>query len=417
MSDFLNYLYSLRNKGSSYGIERMLEFTQRLGNPQNSFPSIHVAGTNGKGSVCSMLSSIYLENGYKVGMFTSPHLVELGERVQVNGEILSFEEIERIVNEIRPVAEEMEAEKPGMHPTFFEVMTAVAFLTFQSQKVDLAVLETGLGGRLDSTNVVTPELSVITSISLDHCEILGSEIPEIANEKAGIVKEGIPVLSGILPPDALLVIQEVAQKRGAPHFDLMNMNADQYPETNLDGYYQRRNAALAKKSVQILNARFPIEKENTLRGLQKVKLRGRWQFVSGSPPLLLDASHNQEGFIGLIENLSELNQSFTAWIGAMGADRGKKLIEAITSFEPNRIVLFQPEQPRACSHELLKSMIPNAYQGRISFGAWNNIGRELRQCNNDPLVLVTGSIYLVGRVLSEIDNRSDSDNSSLQDLV
>ncbi len=417
MSDFLNYLYSLRNKGSSYGIERMLEFTQRLGNPQNSFPSIHVAGTNGKGSVCSMLSSIYLENGYKVGMFTSPHLVELGERVQVNGEILSFEEIERIVNEIRPVAEEMEAEKPGMHPTFFEVMTAVAFLTFQSQKVDLAVLETGLGGRLDSTNVVTPELSVITSISLDHCEILGSEIPEIANEKAGIVKEGIPVLSGILPPDALLVIQEVAQKRGAPHFDLMNMNADQYPETNLDGYYQRRNAALAKKSVQILNARFPIEKENTLRGLQKVKLRGRWQFVSGSPPLLLDASHNQEGFIGLIENLSELNQSFTAWIGAMGADRGKKLIEAITSFEPNRIVLFQPEQPRACSHELLKSMIPNAYQGRISFGSWNNIGRELRQCNNDPLVLVTGSIYLVGRVLSEIDNRSDSDNSSLQDLV
>ena len=417
MSDFLNYLYSLRNKGSSYGIERMLEFTQRLGNPQNSFPSIHVAGTNGKGSVCSMLSSIYIENGYKVGMFTSPHLVELGERVQVNGEILSFEEIERIVNEIRPVAEEMEAEKPGMHPTFFEVMTAVAFLTFQSQKVDLAVLETGLGGRLDSTNVVTPELSVITSISLDHCEILGSEIPEIANEKAGIVKEGIPVLSGILPPDALLVIQEVAQKRGAPHFDLMNMNADQYPETNLDGYYQRRNAALAKKSVQILNARFPIEKENTLRGLQKVKLRGRWQFVSGSPPLLLDASHNQEGFIGLIENLSELNQSFTAWIGAMGADRGKKLIEAITSFEPNRIVLFQPEQPRACSHELLKSMIPNAYQGRISFGSWNNIGRELRQCNNDPLVLVTGSIYLVGRVLSEIDNRSDSDNSSLQDLV
>lgn len=417
MSDFLNYLYSLRNKGSSYGIERMLEFTQRLGNPQNSFPSIHVAGTNGKGSVCSMLSSIYLENGYKVGMFTSPHLVELGERVQVNGEILSFAEIERIVNEIRPVAEEMEAEKPGMHPTFFEVMTAVAFLTFQSRKVDLAVLETGLGGRLDSTNVVTPELSVITSISLDHCEILGSEIPEIANEKAGIVKEGIPVLSGILPPDALLVIQEVAQKRGAPHFDLMNMNADQYPETNLDGYYQRRNAALAKKSVQILNARFPIEKENTLRGLQKVKLRGRWQFVSGSPPLLLDASHNQEGFIGLIENLSELNQSFTAWIGAMGADRGKKLIEAITSFEPNRIVLFQPEQPRACSHELLKSMIPNAYQGRISFGSWNNIGRELRQCNNDPLVLVTGSIYLVGRVLSEIDNRSDSDNSSLQDLV
>ncbi|MBP52549.1 MAG: bifunctional folylpolyglutamate synthase/dihydrofolate synthase [Opitutae bacterium] len=417
MSDFLNYLYSLRNKGSSYGIERMLEFTQRLGNPQNSFPSIHVAGTNGKGSVCSMLSSIYLENGYKVGMFTSPHLVELGERVQVNGEILSFAEIERIVNEIRPVAEEMEAEKPGMHPTFFEVMTAVAFLTFQSRKVDLAVLETGLGGRLDSTNVVTPELSVITSISLDHCEILGSEIPEIANEKAGIVKEGIPVLSGILPPDAFLVIQEVAQKRGAPHFDLMNMNADQYPETNLDGYYQRRNAALAQKSVQILNARFPIEKENTLRGLQKVKLPGRWQFVSGSPPLLLDASHNQEGFIGLIENLSQLNQPFTAWIAAMGADRGKKLIEAITSFKPNRIVLFQPDQPRACSHKLLKSMIPNAYQGRISFGSWNNIGRELKQCNDDPLVLVTGSIYLVGRVLSEIDNRSDSDNSSLQDLV
>ena len=189
MNHWLDYLFNLRNQGSLLGLERMRILSERLKNPERSFPIIHVAGTNGKGSVCSMLASIYQSNDYNVGLFSSPHLIDLGERIQLNGENMSLDEMERMVDRIRPIAEEMEKEQEGMHPTFFEIMTAVAFLRFQERKVDLAILETGLGGRLDSTNVVTPELSIITSISLDHCEILGSRISEIAREKAGIIKK------------------------------------------------------------------------------------------------------------------------------------------------------------------------------------------------------------------------------------
>lgn len=417
MSEFLDFLYSLRDRGSSYGLQRMQEFTRLLGNPQNSFPSIHVAGTNGKGSVCSMLSAIYRNNGYKVGMFTSPHLVELGERVQVNGEILSIDEIERIITQVRPIAEKMETEVSGMHPTFFELMTALAFLTFRKSEVDLAILETGLGGRLDSTNVVSPILSIITSISLDHCELLGNEIKDIACEKAGIIKPGVPILSGVLPEDALNVVQEFAGNRGSQHYDLMKMNRDHYPTTNLTGYYQPRNAALALKTTEILNHQFPVDEEKTKQGLHMVELEGRWQFVQGSPSLILDASHNQEGFAGLEKNLANFEKPFIAWLGAMGEERGRRLIESIVPFNPKEIVLFQSEQVRACSREFLKSIIPDSYGGRISFGSWKKLGEKLKRSKKEPVVLVAGSIYLVGAVLSEIRNRPSNTGLSLQDLV
>ena len=196
MKDTLDYLYALRNRGSDFGLDRMIVFASLLGNPQLSFPVIHVAGTNGKGSVCSMLDAVYRANGYSVGLFSSPHLIDLGERIRVNGVNLSMHELATFVEELRPVAEEMESEQRGFHPTFFEFMTAMAFLTFQQAKVDLAIFETGLGGRLDSTNVVNPELSIITTIAKDHCSILGNEIESIAEEKAGIVKKGKPVLTG-----------------------------------------------------------------------------------------------------------------------------------------------------------------------------------------------------------------------------
>ena len=204
MNDTLNYLYGLRNRGSSYGIDRMRRLLPLLGNPHRRFPIIHVAGTNGKGSVCAMLDSIYRENGYKVGLFSSPHLVELGERIRVNGKVLPLHGIEEFVRFIKPIADEMEAEKVDLGPTFFEMMTAMAFLVFAERKVDLAILETGLGGRLDSTNVVQPILSIITTIALDHCSILGHSIEEIAREKAGIIKRGIPALTGWLPDACLL---------------------------------------------------------------------------------------------------------------------------------------------------------------------------------------------------------------------
>ena len=248
MSDLLEYLYALRNRGSSFGLERMALLVEELGHPERSFPSIHVAGTNGKGSVCSMLASIYQQNGYKVGLFSSPHLIELGERVQVNGKILAMQEIERIVDLIRPICTRMEDEKEGMHPTFFEVMTAVAFLEFRDQEVDLAIIETGLGGRLDSTNVLLPSLSVITSISLDHCEILGDDLESIAREKAGIIKPGIPILSGWLPKSVETEIRKVADLNKS-EFYLMTCEEKRLSQDEPQGKFSTPKCRPCSKSV------------------------------------------------------------------------------------------------------------------------------------------------------------------------
>ena len=249
MNETLIYLYGLRNQGSSFGVERMRKLLPLLGNPQNRFPVIHVAGTNGKGSVCSMLDSIYRENGYKVGLFSSPHLVELGERIRVDGEILTLDRIEKYIRLIKPIADKMELEKAGSGPTFFEMMTAMAFLVFAEHKVDLAILETGLGGRLDSTNVVEPTLSIITTIALDHCSILGHSIEEIAREKAGIIKQGVPVLTGWLPDAANLVVEALAGSKSSPFESMAYKGGIEFPDTNLVGRHQKRNAALAYCSV------------------------------------------------------------------------------------------------------------------------------------------------------------------------
>ena len=211
-----------------------------------------------KGSVCSMLSSVYQENGYNVGLFTSPHLISLEERIKVNGEMISNEEIHEEIRFLKPIAEMMEKKTEGMHPTFFEFMTAVAFLFFKKKKVDLAILETGLGGRLDSTNVVFPELSIITTISLDHCDILGDTIEEIAAEKAGIIKSEKPVLVGWVEDNVTSIINEIAKRKRSPLYSAASWDEKELIETNLKGFFQRQNATLAYKTTKIWKVDFPL---------------------------------------------------------------------------------------------------------------------------------------------------------------
>src|SRR5271163_3346271 len=244
-SQAIEFLYSLRLFGMKLGLENTFRLAAAIGNPHHNLRFIHVAGTNGKGSTCAMMESIYRAAGLRVGLFTSPHLVSFAERIQVGRELISHEDVARLTEEIRGVIDALNAESP---PTFFEVVTVMALKYFAEQKCDLVVWETGLGGRLDATNIVTPLASVITNVQLDHQQWLGQTIPEIAVEKAGIIKPGVPVITTAEEP-ALSVISKVASEKGAPL-----IVADPLPsrEIGLSGAHQRLNAAAAVAAVRVL---------------------------------------------------------------------------------------------------------------------------------------------------------------------
>ena len=413
------YLYSLRNQGSSYGIERMELLLQKIGREVLTFPVIHVAGTNGKGSTCAMLDSIYRANGYKVGLFSSPHLVDLGERVRVNGEILSHNKLLDHIQVLKPLAEEIDKEFPGMHPSFFEMMTAVAFCEFSAEKVDLVVLETGLGGRLDSTNVVHPEISVITTISLDHSHILGDTIEQIAYEKAGIIKKGCPVLTGWLPGTANETVRKFAQKNKAQFYTLASCPEErELPKTNLIGQHQRRNAALAVKVTEMLKDKFPLDPEKSTQALFQVELEGRWQVIQEEPMIVLDACHNQEGAKALVRQLGNLpsNKELIIWFGALGKERAQEILPELANFA-NEIRLFQPNQPRACSFDEMQAILAPIFEGNVQSGGFSCVQSYIEQLKLNQILLITGSIYLLGEVLEIVKKSKKRLGSAFQDLL
>ncbi len=413
------YLYSLRNQGSSYGIERMELLLQKIGREVLTFPVIHVAGTNGKGSTCAMIDSIYRANGYKVGLFSSPHLVDLGERVRVNGEILSHNKLLDHIQVLKPLAEEIDKEFPGMHPSFFEMMTAVAFCEFSAEKVDLVVLETGLGGRLDSTNVVHPEISVITTISLDHSHILGDTIEQIAYEKAGIIKQGCPVLTGWLPGTANETVRKFAQKNEAQFYTLASCPEErELPKTNLIGQHQRRNAALAVKVTEMLKDKFPLDPTKSNQALFQVELEGRWQVIQEEPMIILDACHNQEGAKALVRQLDNLpsNKELIIWFGALGKERVQEILPELANFA-NEIRLFQPNQPRACAFDEMQAILSPFFEGKVQSGGFGRVQSYLDELKLNQILLITGSIYLLGEVLEIVKKSKKGLGSSFQDLL
>lgn len=393
----------------------MLKFVHLLGNPHQSYPIIHVAGTNGKGSVCAMLDSIYRTNGYKVGLFSSPHLVELGERIRINGENISEQEIESWVEKLRPVAQRMEKEGCEEHPTFFEFMTAIAFLNFQKNKVDLAIIETGLGGRLDSTNVVTPKLSIITTISKDHCAILGNTLESIAREKAGIIKNKVPVLIGSLPNSATSVIENIAKEKNAALSQIDKVKDKSFPSTNLKGSYQQQNASLALQASELLKDDIAIKQELCIEALQKVEMIGRWQIIDASPKIILDACHNAAGATCLQENLETLDEKPEIWVGILGEDRAPEIMDVVQS-NAQSIKLFEVNQPRACSFSFLHSLIPKSFEGPIMNSNLKKAKSDLTHSDKNKTILVTGSIYLIGDILSILQKADSEQKTNWNDL-
>lgn len=421
------YLYALKGAGVKFGIDRMRGLAEALGHPERNYPVVHIAGTNGKGSVSAMVEAILRHAGYKTGLYTSPHLVKLGERVQVNRRILSEEEIVRYANELVPIAERIGVTGPDDYPSFFEFMTAMAFLQFAREGVDAGVIEVGLGGRLDATNIVQPEVTVITSIGFDHMEQLGDTLEKIAAEKAGIVKPGRPLVIGRLPAEAETTIRAIARERGAPVSSVREEFGDElsrYPHTNLEGDYQRWNAATATLVARQLRPRFPrLDEHSVASGLRHVTWPGRWERTTiGGRTLILDASHNPEGAAVLESNLARLvaetKRRPVVVTGVLGEFRARALLDVIGRYA-REVYLIPPHQARACTYDELERLADPALQPRLHRATLETVFPDEYTCAvgaPDDVIVVTGSIYLLGEILARIQPCRGTGEGALQDF-
>jgi dihydrofolate synthase/folylpolyglutamate synthase len=410
------YLFGLKPKGKKLGIDRMRPFAAELGQPERAVPVVHVAGTNGKGSVSAMIEAVLRGAGWRVGLFTSPHLVHMGERVQVNRVALSDAEIVDNVRELDAAADRVATREGAENrPSFFEFMTAMALLQFSRMRCDVAVIEVGLGGEFDATNIVMPEVSVITSIGLDHCEWLGDTIEKIAEAKAGIVKRGVPVVIGRVPEAAERVIRRVAAERQARVVSVREEFGDEierYPRTNLEGDYQRWNAGTAALALRELGLRWRVTSERIQAGLNEVTWPGRWERRRiGGRDVVLDASHNPEGAAVLETNLARLvketEKKPIVVLGVLGAERARALVAAVCRYA-KAIWLVVPEQPRASGYAELEALVPAEFSGRLVRSSVETIFPRGDVCaigDADDVVVVTGSIYLIGEVMARLARR------------
>lgn len=423
-----DWLYSLKNRGSKYGIDRMLRFAEELGHPERSYPCIHVAGTNGKGSTCAMLERAFRDQGFCVGLSTSPHLVRQGERIQVDRRILSEQAIFEFIKELQPVAAKIAEKDEDLHPSFFEFMTAMAFLRFQQAEVDLAIVEVGLGGRLDATNVLIPEVSVITSIGLDHCEILGNSIAAIAREKAGIIKAGVPVVVGLLADEAMQEVSAICEERGCELHTVASRfgtKFESYPKTNLNGGYQRINAAIATLVTEVVAERFALDQVKVAESLQRVAWSARWEERQlTNRKIVFDVSHNSEGAKWLDENLKQLvadsdGAAPDVVMGVMGEYRAAALVPVVAKWARS-ITFVTPSQDRALSSTELEAHVPAGFSGIVTRSSIETIFPSKGVCSMDvetlhPLV-ITGSIYLIGEVWDRFMEESPLGQGALQDF-
>ena len=432
----LEFLYNRINyervQSSAYSagdfkLNRMRGLLESLGNPQDRIPAVHIAGTKGKGSTAVMIASILQAAGYRVGLFTSPHISKFEERMTVNGIQPSETEIVALVNELLEPVGQLDQELGGMSPTYFEITTAMAWQFFAQQQADIVVLEVGLGGRLDATNVCKPEVCVITSISRDHTHLLGSEVHQIAREKAGIIKTGVPVISGVLNPPAQEVIAEVCQQRDA---ELTQLERDfQYQHAReadsraigghitvqtaqqkfddlplpLIGEHQAHNAALAVMAVSVLAQRgWKIETSAIRFGMEQVQWPARIEVVSQNPLVIVDAAHNWASIAALIQTLDQ-HFSDKSRIVIFAATRDKDVQGILRQLLPrfDTIILTSYlSNPRSVPVEQLFAMTRtisdrHVHVARDPQTAW---AMANKLTGPDDLICITGSFFIAAEV-------------------
>lgn len=407
----IEYLFGLRKHGIKLGLENPMKLLARFGNPQGSFKSVHVAGTNGKGSTAAALASMLRRAGLRTGLFTSPHLISFTERIRVDDAEITEEEVISLAQEIRARAE-------GLNPTFFEVVTAMGFLHFKRKGVGWAVVETGMGGRLDATNVIEPEACIITSIGLDHREFLGEDIRDIAGEKAGIIKEGIPVVTVSHKPGVMAVVEKAARLRNAPlHVEGRDFTFEikghgpfrtdfDYRSGGLrleglvlplSGPYQALNASLAIRAFELVMGQCPRPGEAVREGLRSLRWPGRLELAASDPPILIDGAHNPSAAaalaLALREDFLEGGEKMVLVMGIM-ADKDLKGVMAPLLPLAREVIFAAPGYARAA---------PPAVLARCAqeLGYRTKTAASVREAMDmarafGGLVVVTGSFYTIG---------------------
>ena len=386
----IDWLYELRLLGSKLGLENPRQLAAHAGNPHEQLRIIHVAGTNGKGSVCAMLESTYRVAGYKTGLFTSPHLVSFRERIQVNRGPIVESEVVRLTECMQALLRQFPAEQP---PTFFEVITVMALEHFARERCDIVLLETGLGGRLDATNIVTPIATIITPIALDHQQYLGETLTQIATEKAGIIKQGVPAHSAPQPPEARAVLEQT----GPITF------VDAEHATALAGKHQRQNAALAAATVGALQNTLPVKNDSIKTGLANVHWPARAQLLEhNGRKLLLDAVHNPASAEALRGVLAELHsgQRPTLILGVL-ADKNWEQMVGILAPVAGRIVCVPVSSERTLPPDELAEEChkQNGKENDCEVVVASSLKNGLAVVAADDFVVITGSIYLLGEAM------------------
>lgn len=410
----LEKLYSLQKFGIKLGLSNIEHLLELLGNPQKKFGCFHIAGTNGKGSTSSFTASILIEKGYKVGLYTSPHFVRFNERIRINGTEIPDDYVASFVSSL---SEYMDEHKP----TFFEATTALAFKYFADMGVDYAVIETGLGGRLDATNVIQPIASVITSISLEHTEILGSTIEQIAGEKGGIIKKNTKVFLGRLPFDAENVLINISRNLNSEVFKVTDYTKEQNNsfsfvspliafnniDTPLRGIYQKYNASL---SILVLSESLGIKDKKIIsRGLENVVknsgIQGRYEIYSEKPRVIFDSAHNLEGVTSFLTAFKEEANDYKTRYLLFGAMRDKTIELMLQSLSPyfDEIHLNTIEYERAASVSELSSIASKMnLVCKVENSGADFIEYFIKSKETDNCLVVLGSMYVLGEIKKQL---------------
>ncbi|NLL62077.1 MAG: bifunctional folylpolyglutamate synthase/dihydrofolate synthase [Candidatus Atribacteria bacterium] len=418
----IDYIYNLNKYGIKLGLNNISGLLSIFDNPHLKTKVIHIAGTNGKGSTAAVLHSILQKANYKVGLYTSPHLVSFQERMKINGEYITQDEVCALLKRLKPAIKKIAHTEGYKHPTFFEVVTAMAFLYFYEKNVDFAIMEVGLGGRLDATNICRPLVSIVTHLGFDHMEQLGNTLSEIAAEKGAIIKQNTAIISGQQLPEAAQVIEKIAQEKEAPLYiygeqfkavlensllkgNYFNYSGIYYKIINLfvplAGEYQLENASLAIAAAELLNNNgFKINKESIIEGARHAQWPGRFEIIREKPLVILDGAHNPDGVTQFMKNLKRLipDKNIIAVLGVFQDKDFTAIVKTIVT-QINKVILTMADNPRATPTTVLMEEV-SRYMDKKHISETNSVAaaidKALQIAREDEIIIITGSLYTVG---------------------